>query len=946
MKAFRITSIVVLLMTIVTLHGAVAQETTTSFTVPGLGADIPVNPNIKIGTLENGMRYYIMQNKKPENRAALRLAVNAGSVLETDAEQGLAHFVEHMCFNGTKNFPKNKLVEYLEGIGMRFGADLNAYTSFDETVYMLEIPMDDEMIITQGMQVLIDWASNVTFDHEEIDKERGVIIEEWRARKGASSRIRDIQFPVLLHGSKYADRLPIGKPEILTSFEYETLKGFYSKWYRPDLMAIVAVGDFDVPTMEKKIVDMFGSIPKPADKLVRPTEAVPDHTELLCTIASDPEATSSSVALYFKHEPKVERKIKDFRASMAERLFSRMLNDRYSELLQQNDPPFVSAYAGKGGFVRSREVFILNATPKEGDVDRGFEALLKEAYRVKQHGFTASELERAKTNVLRGMERQYNEREKTQSGSHASEFVRNFLVEEPIPGIEMEYELYKKYLETITLREVNKLTDEYITDANRVITFSMPEKPGLTPPTEEQLRAVIARVEAMQLDPYVDEVANKPLVEVGESKVRVTAEKKHEDIDVTEWTLSNGIRVFIKQTDFKADEVMFGATSPGGISLVNDADLPSAALASSIISMGGVGEFNQIQLRKTLAGKVANVSPTISSETEGFSGSFAPKDMETAFQLLYLYFHQPRKDTTSFNSFKTRMMSMFENFGNQPERVFSDTLTATLSNYHPRQQTISKEWLERVDLDKAFAIYTDRFRDASDFTFTFVGNVKLDELKPMVEKYIGQLPTIGRKETWKNHNIKPPTGQVEKIVRKGVDDKTMIAFVMTGPFEWTYENRYTFAALEEYLTIKLRESIREDKGGSYGVGVNASADKYPEAEYAVMINFGTSPDRVDEMIETMRTVLTDATENPASDEDIGKIKEIQRRERETGMKENGFWMGQLMRAISLGEPLNQFMQYEKMIDGLTAQHILDAAKKYINLERYVQVVLLPEEKGS
>ncbi len=945
MKLFRITSIVAVLM-MLAFQSTFAQEKESPAASLGLGADLPLNPAVKIGTLGNGMKYYIMKNSRPENRAALRLAINAGSILESDPEQGLAHFVEHMCFNGTKNFPKNKLVEYLEGIGMRFGADLNAYTSFDETVYMLELPMDDEAILTQGMQILIDWASAVSFDHEEIDKERGVIIEEWRSRKGASSRIRDIQFPVLLHGSKYADRLPIGKPEILKSFEYETLKGFYKKWYRPDLMAIIAVGDFDVAKMEKKIDEMFGSIPKRSDVVNRPAEVVPDHNEMLCTIATDPEASSTSIALYYKHEPKIDRKVKDYRASMADQLYSRMLNDRYSELLQQANPPFVSASAGKGGFVRAREVFVLSASPREGEVERGFEAVLKEAYRVKKHGFTASELERAKTNVLRRMEQQYNERDKTQSASHASEFVRNFLVGEPMPGIEMEYELYKKYLPTVTLREVNKLTDEYLTDANRVIALSMPEKAGVTPPKEEDLKAVIARVEKMELEAYVDEVANKPLVEVPESKVKVATEKKYADLDVTEWTLSNGIRVLFKKTDFKADEVQFGATSPGGASLIADTDLPSAMLASNIVAMGGVGEFSQIQLRKTLAGKVANVSPNIGSESEGFSGSFAPKDMETAFQLLYLYFHQPRKDTTSFTSFKTRMMSMFENFGNQPERVFSDTLSVTLANYHPRQQTVSPAWLESVDLEKAFDIYTDRFRDASDFTFVFVGNINPDELRPMVEKYIGQLPVINRKETWKNHHIKAPEGKVEKVVRKGVDDKTMIGFVMSGDFDWTYENRYAFSALREYLNIKLREGIREEKGGSYGIGVNANVDKYPEPEYAIMINFGTDPDRVDEMLTTMRDVLKDVSTNPASEENLGKIKEIQRREREKGMKENGFWMGQIMRAVSQDEPPNQFLQYEKMIDGLNAEQILTAARKYINLDRYVQVVLLPELKGS
>ena len=498
----------------------------------------------------------------------------------------------------------------------------------------------------------------------------------------------------------------------------------------------------------------------------------------------------------------------------------------------------------------------------------------------------------------------------------------------------------------MTIREVNKLTQEFMTDANRVIAVSTPEKAGVTPPTEEQLRAVMARVEAMELEPYVDEVANKPLVEVGPSSVSVTSEKKYDDIDVTEWTLSNGVKVLFKQTNFKADEVLFGATSPGGSSLVPTEDLPSAAMAATIVDMGGIADLDPIQLRKTLTGKVVQVSPSIGEESEGFDGSFAPKDMETAFQLIYLYFNQPRKDTTSFTSFKTRMLSMFENFSNMPERVWSDTLTTTLANYHPRHRPANVEWLQSIDLEKAYDIYRDRFRDASDFTFTFVGNVNPAELKPMVEKYLGQLPITNRKETWKDHNVKPPTGIVKKTVHKGVDDKTLVAVIFSGDFDWTYENRYAFTSLREYLNIMLRESIREEKGGSYGVGVNARAEKYPEPEYAFMINFGTNPERVDEMLEALQAVMIDAQTNPASAENITKIKEIQRREREKGMKENGFWMSQMMRALSLNEPLNQFLEFEKMIDGLTPEMILEAARKYIHLEHYVQVVLMPEEKKS
>ena len=925
------------------LHAQELEHTAASL---GLGSDLPINPNVTIGTLENGMTYYIMYNSRPENRAALRLAVNVGSILETDEQQGLAHFVEHMCFNGTKHFEKNQLVEYLESIGMRFGADLNAYTSFDETVYMLELPLDDETVIKRGMQVLVDWAHFVTFDHEEIDKERDVILEEWRTRKGAGSRILDKQFPILFKGSKYAERLPIGKPEIITGFEYETLIDFYRTWYRPDLMAIIAVGDFNVSEMEQRIIDLFSQIPAPETTIERPIAEVPDHDELLFTIVTDPEATSTSISLYFKHERKIDRRVSDYRKSMAERLYNRMLNDRYGELLQKADPPFISASSRKGSFVRSKEMYSLSAVTKDDEIERGFEALLSEAKRVQQHGFTATELERAKTNVLRRMEQSYNERDKTRSERHTSDLTRHFLSEAPIPGIEIEYELYKKYLPTISLREVNRLANEFMTERNRVVSLSMPEKEGVEVPTEEQLLAVLERVEKLELEPYVDEVADKPLIEITPMGASLASEIEHATIDVTEWQLSNGIRVLYKKTDFKADEVLFGATSPGGISLVDDEHIPSARMASNIVSVGGVGEFDAIQLRKALTGKVANVSPTISNDAEGFSGNASPKDLETAFQLMYLYFTSPRKDTSAFESFKTRMSAMFENMRNMPESVFNDTLQVTLANYHPRAKPMNKEWLEAIDLEKAFEIYTDRFSDASDFTFFFIGNIDEEELRTLVETWLGSLPVTNRNETWRDNELRRPEGVVKKEVYKGIDDKTMAAVVFSGPFEWNYENRYNFSALEEYLTILLRERIREEKGGTYGVGVHSQAVKIPREEYIFAISFGTSPERLDEMIDELFSVLEEAKNSLPSEEDVNKIKEIQRREREKNLKENNFWLGQLMNAVRLEEPLDQFLRYEKMIDGLTAEAIRDAARKYLDMENYIQVVLLPEEKGD
>lgn len=924
-----------------------AQEKESPAMSLGLGSELPLNPRVRKGTFENGMTYYIMHNKKPENRAALRLAVNAGSVMETDEQQGLAHFVEHMCFNGTKNFKKNELVQYLESIGMRFGGDINAYTSFDETVYMLELPLDDDEKVTKGLQVLVDWASAVSFDAEEIDKERGVIIEEWRSRNGAGARIRDKQFPILLKGSMYADRLPIGKPEILRSFAHETLRDFYRTWYRPDLMAIIAVGDFDVDAMEGKLREMFGRIPTPRNPVTRPTFSVPDHDELLFAIATDKEATGTSLSLVHKMDPTIDRKVSDYRKSMTEQLYSQMLNERYSELVQRSKiPPFIGARSGRSGFVRTKDMYSLGISVKEDAVLTGFEALLVEAKRVMDHGFTASELERAKTNLLRRIEQSYNEREKTSSDAHVSEFVRNFLQEEPIPGIEIEYELYRKYLPTITVREVNKLSAEFMNPRNRVVSLSMPEKDGVEVPTEAQLRAVMDKVDKMTVEAYVDEVANKPLADVPTSPVRITDETTHDNIGVTDWKLGNGIRVLLKTTDFKADEIRFAAVSPGGNGTVHDRDIPSGSLASTVVNLGGLGGFDAVTLRKMLAGKVASVSPFISGTHEGFSGSAAPKDLETALQMLYLYFTAPRKDTTAFESFKSRMAAQFENFGNMPERVFSDTLQVTLANYHPRVRPITKQWLEEVDLEKAFDFYRDRFADAGDFTFVFVGNITAAELRPLVERYLGALPVTGRKESWRDPGVHPPRGVIKKTVSKGIDEKSMVAVIFKGDFTWTYEDRYLISSLEELLTIKLREAIREDAGGTYGVGVNINVSRHPVGEYSLSVSFGTDPTRVDELLGTLFTVLQDTRETLTTEENLQKIQEIQRREREKNLKENGFWLGRLQSSLINGDPLDEWLAFETNIAALTREALRDAARKYINLDNYVQVVLYPEKHGA
>jgi zinc protease len=905
---------------------------------------IPLDPDVIKGRLDNGVIYYIMTNKKPEERAELRLVINAGSILETEAQQGLAHFVEHMAFNGSENFEKQELVDYLESIGMRFGPDLNAYTGFDETVYMLQVPTDSTELVETAFQILEDWAHLLSLEEEEIDKERGVIVEEWRLGRGAEARMMDEQFPILFKGSKYADRLPIGKVEIVENFEYETLRDFYRDWYRPDNMSVVAVGDFDPAWVEELIKQHFTGIPMPKDPPVREEFEVPDHEETLFAISSDPEATMSRIAVYYKHLLEEIETIADYREKILADLYNGMLNQRLVELTKEADPPFIFGFSAQGRFLRTKNIYFLMAMVPEGGIERGLEAILTEAKRVKQYGFTETELERQKKETLRAMEQQYNESDKTESSRFASQFVSNFLNDTKAPGIEWEYELYKQVVPDIKLEEINALADKWIRDESRVIMANSPEKDGLEIPTEEDLLAVFNKVEDAEITAYSDDVSDAPLVETPPEGSEVISEEYIEDIDTYQWTLGNGVEVILKPTDFKNDQVLFTAFSPGGHSLASDEDYIAASTAASLINEGGLAHFTEIELEKKLAGKVVNVSPWIGSEEEGLSGNASPEDLETMFQLIYLYFTEPRADTTAFQAYKKRMESVFENRSSDPESVFGDTISWAMTQYHPRMKPWSVERLEEMDLQKSFEIYNDRFADAGDFTFVLVGNLEPEEIKPMVEAWLGGLPSIDRTESWRDLGIDPPDGLIEKEVRKGLEPKSYVRIIFPGDFEWSRQNRYDLMSTAALLRIKLREVLREDMGGTYGVGVYAGTSKYPEEEYAFTITFGCNPERVDEMTETVFLQLDSLKQYGPDESYVQKVREMQRREREKDLKENRFWLSSLQQAYSHDIDPRLIMQLEELTSGLGPEDIQQTAKKYLDMSHYALFVLYPEKE--
>jgi zinc protease len=906
-----------------------------------LSATLPLDTTITKGRLANGITYYIRANQKPEKRAELRLVVNAGSVLEDKEQQGLAHFVEHMAFNGTKNFPKQALVDFLEGVGVRFGADLNAYTSFDETVYMLQVPTDTPSILNKSFDILEDWAHLVSFDDKEIDKERGVIIEEWRLGRGAEARIRDKQFPIVFKNSRYAERLPIGKKEILETFKHNTLRRFYKDWYRPDLMAVIAVGDFDKKQIEGLIKKHFSAIPARREERKRAYFPVPGNQKTLFAIATDPEESTTEISLNFKHDVESDTLVRDYRRGIVERLYNEMLTNRLQELSRLPDPPYLYAYSFDGRFVRTKEFYGLTTVVKEGGVRKGLTAMLTEAQRVRRFGFTPTELERQKEDMLRGMQAAYEERDKTESASFANEFIRNFLEHEPSPGIAREYDMYREFLPGITLDEVNHIADRWITAENRVLMLSAPEKAGVTLPTETELSAIIDSVSKTPLEPYVDRTSAEPLVPNIPAPGTIVDRKEWKELGTTELKLSNGIRVFLKPTDFKNDEVLFSSYSWGGSSLVPDSDYISAITATSVVREGGLGSFDRIALEKKLAGKLASAAPSISELGEGVSGSASPRDLTTMFQLLYLYFTAPREDSVAFLSYRAKMRAALENRNARPEAAFEDTILVTMAQHNPRRRPFTVHMLDEMDLKKSFAFYRDRFADAGDFTFIFVGSFAEKEIEPLLLTYLATLPAPGRKESWKDLNIEPPDGVVARTVARGIEPKAQVRITFHGPFTWSRENRHAITALASVLRIKLREALREEKGGTYGVSVGASPIHYPREEYRFTVSFGCAPERVDELVKNTFDQIDSLKNFGAAETYITKVKETEWREREVSMKENGFWLSAFEFCLSNNIDPNQILTFNELVSALNSDVIKDAARSYLNTKEYAKFILLP-----
>lgn len=931
---------VILLLTIPSL---LAQQKTFDMNAP-----VPFDTGTIKGTLDNGITYYIRKNTNPQTRAEFYLVVNAGSILESDAQNGLAHFCEHMAFNGTKNFEKKKIINYLQSIGMKFGPEINAFTSHDVTTYMLQkVPTDNQATIDTALMILLDWASNVSFENKEIDAERGVIHEEWRSGRDAETRMSNNYNKTLFYNSKYAVRNVIGDVNIIDNFPYDTLKKFYKDWYRPDLEAVIAVGDFDPAVIEKKIKTLFGSIPKPVNPKNRTYYEVPDHDQILVDVQKDKEAKYTIARIYYKFNPVEVKNMSYYKLSVIKQLYNMMINERLGELLDEENPPFLYGFSAFSGMVPKKDAYVSMFYAKNNELERGMRTMMEENERVKKFGFVKTELERAKAEYLSEMEQQYKERLKRKSNSFAWEYFNNYLEQEPVPGVDFDYDFIKTILPLITLDDINNLAKQLITDKNRVVIVTAPDKPDVIVPDKDKIEKWVKSFNFDGLKAYVDKISNKPIIPEELMPTAKKVEKTTEDKanGITEWVLKNGAKVVLKQTDFKEDEIMFSAYSLGGSSLYPDKDFVSAMITEDVIANSGVGQFTKTELGKMLAGKLVDVEPFLGELQEGLTGNSSPKDFETMLQLIYLYFTPPRNDTKAYNSFYNRQKGLIENRANDPENAFRDSIQTIMSQHSLRRRPMSMELLGEANYNRVLYIYRDRFTDASDFTFIFVGNIDPKKAKPMIEKYIGGIPSINRTEKWKDLGIRPPKGVVEKTVVKDMKDpKSIVYLSFTGTYDWSGKNRVNLDALTDILEVKLLETIREEEGGTYSPGVWINQTHYPESGYQLNIYFETDPAKEEKLVKIVFDQIKKLQTEGPTQKEVNDVIENKLKEYKENLRENKWWLETIKNHYFHSLEYTNIFDYESRVKALTIETVKEAANSFISDKNYVKVVLMPQEE--
>ena len=912
---------------------------------------IPLDPNVRVGKLDNGLTYYIRKNSLPENRADFYIAQKVGSIQETPDQSGLAHFLEHMCFNGTTHFPDNLLREYLEGIGVKFGYNLNAYTSVDETVYNInDVPVTREGVIDSCLLILHDWANDLTLDPKEIDKERGVIHEEWRSRMSAMQRLMEKSLPVMFEGTKYANCFPIGNMDVVLNFKPQTLRDYYETWYRPDLQGIVVVGDIDVDMIENKIKALFADIPAQPNAPERIYYPVNDNVEPIVFIGQDKEQPNIQILLFNKHEatPNAQKGTMDYMVmAYIKGLIADMFNARLNEIRQSANPPFVYAGGYDSDFfvAKTKDAFTGYVVCKEDNIEGGFATLLREIERARRFGFTESEYNRARAEYLRQIESKFNERDKEKNSNYTSTYVRNFLDNEPMPGIENTYAILNQIAPMIPVQAVNQLFPTLVTGSNQVVALFGPEKEGLTFPTKEALIDVINKVKAEELTAYEDKVSDEPLIANMPTPGKIISEKKNEIFGTTLLTLSNGVKVFVKPTDFKADEIRMTGTSFGGSSLYPVSEAVNIMNINSVVAAGGLGSFSPVDLEKVLAGKKASASASVNQLTEDISGSCSPKDFETMLQLTYLSFTAPRKDVEAFESFKNRTKASLQNQELHPMMAFVDSIGSTIYMGHPRAKRMKSYMVDQLDYDKILEMYNDRFKDASDFTFTFVGNINLEEAKPLIEQYLGSLPSINRKETFADVNLVARKGTFKnEFIKEQETPKASNLVFYHGACPYSVKNSVMMDITHQILNLIYTEKVREDEGGTYGVSVQGSLTKYPREEFSLEIFFETSPSKRDKLMQIIfAEVQKLGTEGP-SETNLNKVKEYMLKKHAENLKENNYWMGAINTYVKNG--VDSVDGYETLINNISLNDIRNFANElFVKQKNEIEVSMISPEKN-
>ena len=911
-----------------------------------LNDPIPVGPQVKVGKLANGLTYYIHKNSKPEKRVELRLVVKVGSVMEDDDQQGLAHFTEHMAFNGSTHFKKHELISYLQSIGVKFGADLNAYTSFDETVYILPIPTDKKENLETGFQVLEDWAQGVQMNADDIDKERDIILEEARLGKGANDRMSRVMLPEIFNGSKYAERLPIGKEAIIKNFKHDVIKRFYADWYRPNLMAVVVVGDVETDQAEKMILAHFSKLKNPVKERSRETIKIPEYAETKGLVITDKEATNNVVLIrYPVHATTPNKVISDYRHDMIKNLMTTMLAQRLQELTQQANPPFLGASSSTSQFAPGYESFGVFSMLGRGGVEPAINAVIQENERARQFGFSAEELERVKKMRLRSLESMYSERDKTNSAGFAAEYIRNFLVQESIPGMVNEYAYNIEFLPGITLAEVNLYASQSIpVNSQKLVVYMGSNKTDVSAPTQTELLSLLTVAEKIPTVAVAQKAVASSLMERPAKSGSIVSELYNKELDLLELKLSNGVKVILKSTDFKNDQVVMSAGRFGGQSLYGDKDNYNARFANGVVWSMGLKTFTPTEIPKILAGKFAQLQTNSGHYSESISGTAGSADVESLFQMLTLRMTSPRKDEDLFKNFIKSNQDASKNTMASPESIFTDTLITTLFNHHPRLvRTARPEDFDKVELERAMAIFAERFGSAKDLTFIIVGSFDIEKIKPLIMLYLANLPTPEIVSHYRDLGMRPVTGVVKKEVRVGSEAKSNVSLNFTGPVKYSKEENFVFHAMLDVMNLRITDILREKLTLIYSGGMNGSLSRVPYQNYRISVSLPCGPGNVDRVIAAMFAEIEKMKIQGPLPSDLNKVKQNWLKERQIALRTNSFWLNDLQDSVLYGTDKAELLSYEKRVNDVTLYDVKEAAKRYFNMENYVQVVMYPEK---